>query len=88
MLKPHKKVLKLHKDSIKPGNIGNTHYTKNITTLCLNPEVCIKLDYLKGKYGVSRSALMRILVNTLVLDALDKKLEKEENIEQLLPTEN
>ena len=80
----NKKVMALHRDSICPGDIGNTHdHPSHITTLSLGPIVRTKINYLKKKYGLSQSAIMRILVNNLTLDGLEKKLEDETKVEMI-----
>jgi len=81
MWRTNKKVWEQHKDLISLG-LGVTGSIPR--SVSWTPETLIKTEYLAKKYNISRSAVIRILVNELTLDALDKKLQNEENIETVL----
>ncbi len=83
MFKATKKVWELHKDLIAPGIGAGEHRNATVKSVSWTPETLIKMDVLKKKYGLSRSAIVRILVDSVALASLEKKLENKEKVEEV-----
>lgn len=63
-LNSNSKVIELNKDLIRPG-IGNKEAVENIRSISFTPDTLEKLEKLRAKYKISKSAIIRILIDNI-----------------------
>ena len=63
-LNSNRKVIEFNDDLIKP-KLSNKEATENIRSIAFTPNTLEKLEKLRAKYKISKSAIIRILIDNI-----------------------
>lgn len=65
-LNSNHQVVDFNKELIRPG-IGNKESVESIRSISFTPDTLKKLEKLRAKYKISKSAIVRILIDSIEL---------------------
>jgi hypothetical protein len=86
MNKLKQKVLELHREIIRPGLTAEVYHKAAseggmIASTSFTPDTLLKIAKLKEKYGISRSAIIRILVEKAYEEIAGSEKKVQEEVE-------